>query len=216
MKERGLEGPGRGAAGEGVPLAPCHDGDGGQNAHLEISLLSLAGSLGTLLLFPRPALTFTWRKFAALPGPLLARLKVELIFSPPQPPATSKDKPPGPFPNFRALPVTPGNRQVGNVRPHSHDGPPAHQLGPLGFSIPLHLPSEVGYARVSSEALHHSGTDTGRKAESLPPPWQRPGQGRDQTGPGGDLTSIHSQAAVTMYCHRWASATEIRCAQFCR
>lgn len=115
VKERGLEGPGRGAAGEGVPLAPCHDGDGGQNAHLEISLLSLAGSLGTLLLFPRPALTFTWRKFAALPGPLLARLKVELIFSPPQPPATSKDKPPGPFPNFRALPVTPGNRQVGST-----------------------------------------------------------------------------------------------------
>ena len=102
------------------------------------------------------------------------------------------------------------------VRPHSHDGPPAHQLGPQGFSIPLHLPSEVGYARVSSEALHHSGTDTGWKAESPPPPWQRPGQGRDQTGPRGDLTSIHSQAAVTMYCHRWASTIEICCAQFCR
>ena len=38
-----LEGPGRGAALDGVSLAPCHDIDAGQDAHLEISLLSLAG-----------------------------------------------------------------------------------------------------------------------------------------------------------------------------
>ena len=75
----------------------------------------LGWALGTLLLFHRPALTFTWRKFAALSGPLLARLRVELICSLPQPPAASKDKPPDPFPNFRALPMTPGNRWIGNT-----------------------------------------------------------------------------------------------------
>lgn len=51
VKERGTEGPEQRATGR-VPLAPCHDGDGGQNAHPEISLLSLAGSLGTPLLLP--------------------------------------------------------------------------------------------------------------------------------------------------------------------
>lgn len=66
------------------------------------------------------------------------------------------------FPTFQGL----------TVKPHSHDGPP-------GFSIPPHLPSEVGYARVSSEALHHSGTDTWAERPSLHLP-----HGRDQARAG--------------------------------
>lgn len=69
------------------------------------------------------------------------------------------------FPTFQGL----------TVKPYSHDGP-------LGFSTPPNLPSEVGDARVSSEALHHSGTDTWAERLSL-----HLSHGRDQARAKGRL-----------------------------